>query len=42
MMDPWEVLSGVLAAATTEVEGDVDGRPPGGAVRSSGSGHHQS
>jgi hypothetical protein len=26
---PWEVMSGALAAATTEVDEDIDGRAPG-------------
>jgi hypothetical protein len=35
----WGVLSGFLAAATTDVE-DIDGGPPGGASDRSGSSHH--
>jgi hypothetical protein len=34
MADPLGVLSVSLVVATTEVEEDVDGRPPGGAGRS--------
>jgi hypothetical protein len=33
MAGPLGVLSGALAAATTKVEGDIDGGPPGGCYR---------
>jgi hypothetical protein len=41
MAGPLGVLAAGLAATTTDVE-DVDGRPPMGAVRIFGSGHHRS
>jgi hypothetical protein len=42
MAGPLGVLSGAPAAATIVVDEDVDGGAPGGAVGSSGSGHHHS
>jgi hypothetical protein len=41
MAGPLGVLAVGPTAATTDVE-DIDGRPPVGAVRIFGSGHHQS
>jgi hypothetical protein len=41
MVGPLGVLAVGPVAATTDVE-DVDGRPPVGAVKISGSGHHRS
>jgi hypothetical protein len=40
MVGPLEVLLGVPALATIEVDEDIDGGPLGGAVGSSGSDHH--
>jgi hypothetical protein len=40
IVGPLGVMSVVLAAATFLVEQDIDGRPLGGAVESSASGHH--
>jgi hypothetical protein len=40
MAGPLGVLPAGLVASTTEVEDDVDGRPPGAAVGGSDSVHH--
>jgi hypothetical protein len=40
MVAPLGVLPVFLAVATTEVEEDVDGGPPGGAASIPGSSHH--
>jgi hypothetical protein len=42
MAGPLGVLPAGPAAATTEVKGDIDGGPLGGAADKSDSGHHRS